>query len=114
MWGQFRVEVTLRNPTASTIRVYSCGPAAERESAAGWQRALEPICSLAGPGYLELPPGSERMETAQIAGALSGNGGPEFLGGVLAGRYRLLYRYGAVGQVGLLDEARSTPFDVTE
>ena len=114
VWGQIPVEVTLRNPTASTIRVYSCGPTAERETSAGWQVAIEPYCLLSGPGYVEMAPGSERTQKTQITGALSGPGGPEFLNGTLAGRYRVLYRFSLPGVEGPLDEARSAPFEVTE
>jgi len=113
-WGQIPVEVTLRNPTASTIRVQSCAPTAERETSAGWRIALEPFCALIGPGYIEMLPGSERTTKTLISGALAGPGGPEFLGGVLAGRYRLLYRYSIAGETGDMDEARSAPFEVTE
>ncbi|HEV7990457.1 MAG TPA: hypothetical protein VGP25_01480 [Gemmatimonadaceae bacterium] len=42
--------------------------------------------------------------------ALSGNVGTELEGRVLAGRYRLMYRYAAVGDEGPMDEARSAPF----
>jgi hypothetical protein len=113
-WGRIPVEVTLRNPTAWTIRVYSCAPTAERETSSGWQIALEPMCTLEGPGYVEMLPGSEQTRRAEILGALSGPGGPAFLGGELTGRYRLMYRYAVVGDVGKMDEARSAPFDVTE
>jgi hypothetical protein len=113
-WGQIPVEVTLRNPTSFTVRVYSCAPTAERETASGWQVALEPICAMIGPDYIEMLPGSARTQKTVITGAVTGAGGPAFLGGVLAGHYRLLYRYLVVGDVGLMDEARSAPFDVTE
>jgi hypothetical protein len=97
------------------MRVYGCGPAVEREVTSGrWEIALEPFCNLAFPGYFEMPPGSDRSRQAEIVGALSGPGGPEFLDGVLAGRYRLMYRYSVGGQVGEADKARSAPFVVTE
>jgi hypothetical protein len=114
-WGRFVVQVTLRNATESTMRVYGCGPAVEREVTTGrWEIALEPFCALVGPGYFELPPGSDRSRQAEIVGALSGPGGPEFLDGVLAGRYRLMYRYSVGDYAGEADKARSAPFDVTE
>lgn len=109
------MQVTLRNATESTMRIYGCGPAVEREVASGrWELALEPVCALVGPGYFELPPVSQRSQLEEIVGALSGLGGPEFLGGVFAGRYRLMYRYSVVNYTGDLDIARSAPFDVVE
>jgi hypothetical protein len=115
LWGSFTVDVTLRNATASTIRVYGCGPSLEREVGSGrWVSALEPVCSLFGPGYFELGPMSERSEQRKLTGALNDAGAPEFRDGIVAGRYRLLYRYAAAGAEGSFDEARSGAFEVTE
>jgi hypothetical protein len=115
VWGTFVVDVTLRNATSSAIRVGGCGPAAEREVTSGhWETALEPICSLNGPGGdVDLPPGAEQSDHAVITGSLSAGAGPQLLGGVLAGRYRLVYRYWTVGVWGQAQEARSAAFDVT-
>jgi hypothetical protein len=112
VWGTFPVEVTLDNPSASTLRIFSCSPALERETPSGWQVALEPFCSLSAPGYFELPPGGQKRSSTRVMGALAGPGGPEFLGHTLAGHYRLVYRYSVAGAEGPLDEARSAPFDV--
>jgi hypothetical protein len=114
-WGTFVVDVTLRNATSSAIRVFGCGPAAEREVTSGrWETALEPFCALSGSVDLDLPPGSERADRAVITGSLSPTAGPPLLGGVLGGRYRLVYRYWTVGVWGQAQEARSAPFEVTE
>jgi hypothetical protein len=114
VWGRFSVEVTLRNPSAYTVAVFSCGATAERETPNGWVTALEPVCALSNGVIIELPPSGERTVTEHINGALSGNAAPEFASGVLAGRYRFLYRYAALGDAGAMDEARSAPFDVIE
>ncbi|HEV7990456.1 MAG TPA: hypothetical protein VGP25_01475 [Gemmatimonadaceae bacterium] len=112
-WVLVPVDVTLRNAGTSTIRVESCGPTAEHESSAGWQAALGVLCDAVIPGYFQMTPGSERTLTAHLAGHLSGPGAPQQLDQVFAGRYRLVYRYGA-GDTRILLEARSAPFDVTE
>jgi hypothetical protein len=108
--GRSPVEVTLENASSYTVRVYSCVATLEHETPTGWSTAAEPFCSLTAPGYRELPPSSRQTVRESIMASLSGNAGLGMVGGVLAGRYRLLYRYAAVGNEGPLDEARSAPF----
>lgn len=108
--GRLPVEVTLENPSSYAVRVYSCVATLEHETPTGWSTAVEPFCSLSGPGYRELPPSSQQNVRESIMLALSGNVGTELEGRVLAGRYRLMYRYAAVGDEGPMDEARSAPF----
>lgn len=49
-----------------------------------------------------------------VSGSLSSAAGPMFLGGVLGGRYRLVYYYAVAGFAGNMPQARSVPFDVSE
>jgi hypothetical protein len=114
-WGQFTVQVTLRNTSDEWLAIVSCGPSIEREVApAQWQIALEPVCALVGGQALKLPPHGELSRSEEIMGSLTATAGPQFLSGGLAGRYRLLYRYAPDGYAGLSPLARSGPFVVTD
>ena len=114
-WGQFTVQVRLRNTSEAWLRMISCGPSIEREVAPEqWQLALEPVCALVGGQELRLPPHGELTRSEQVTGSLTAAAGPQFLGGGLAGRYRLVYRYAPDGYAGTSPLARSGPFVVTE
>jgi hypothetical protein len=114
--GQVPLVVTLENPSSSTVRVYSCGPTIERDTPAGWTTAVEPFCDLSSSStsVLELPPSAQRTLNAVIHSVGSGEGRTEIRDGMLVGRYRLMYRYAAVEDVGRMDEARSAPFGDAE
>jgi hypothetical protein len=100
--------VTLENQSNSTIRVYNCGPIAERELSPGrWEIAIEHYCALASATGLEVPPHGTLALTEVVSGVPSGSGG-------IAGRYRLLYRYLGVEEAGQMSEARSAAFEVVE
>jgi hypothetical protein len=103
LWGQFAVDVTLRNVSASPIRVFGCGPAAERETAGDWDMLVEPMCALAGDDF-ELEPMTERTVRANISALIP----------ISPGRYRLVYRFWTVGVWGDAQEARSAPIEVVE
>lgn len=114
VWAQFSVPVTLRNPSDVAMRVVGCGPLAEREVAPQqWETALSPFCDLLGP-VLEIPAHGEIVRETMVSGSLSSAAGPMFLGGVLGGRYRLVYYYAVAGFAGNMPQARSVPFDVSE
>jgi len=114
-WGRFTVQVTLRNTSDQWLTIVSCGPSIEREVSPGqWQIALEPMCALAGGQDLKLPPHGELSGSEEIMGSLTATAGPQFLGGGLAGRYRLLYYYAPDGYAGLSPLARSGPFVVSD
>jgi hypothetical protein len=114
LWGQFALDVTLRNSSSSSINVGFCNPAVERElSGGGWVSAVEPNCASVDGVMTVLEPMIERTERA-VAGALPFNANPQLLGLPVAGRYRLVFQYGTVGNSGLTQEARSAPFDVVE
>jgi len=111
-FGSFSVDALLTNAGNSTILVYDCVQTAEREVAPDrWEMLPAPWCALASNPAIELAPHTSvaRHETIVAAGAM-----PAFPSGTLAGRYRLIYHYAAVGTVWNIAEARSSTFDVVE
>ncbi len=104
-WSSFSVDVLVRNQSDVAVRLVGCGPALERESQRGsWPIVTEMLCALGAGDAIELAPRSERQWRQTIAASRSDTMSP--------GRYRLMFRYAAVGQVGLADEARSAPFEL--
>ncbi len=112
-YGQFTVDVTLKNPTSTTLRLGYDGPTAERETATGqWEPIAAPYSDLVPRPDVDLPPMSELSVRASITLPSSMPAFPS--GGMLAGRYRLVYGYWTVGVFGDLQLARSAPFEVVE
>ena len=115
-YGQFTVDVTLRNPTSATLSLANEGPTAERETATGqWEPVPAPyyeMIAMIKTAAVELPPMSERADRASIIFPSTMAAFPS--GGQLAGRYRLVYRYWTVGVFGDVQLARSAPFEVVE
>jgi hypothetical protein len=104
-WTSFSVDVLVKNESDVAVQMPGCGPAVERESQAGsWPIVAEMLCALGAGDAIELPPRSERQWRQTIAASRSDALAP--------GRYRLMFRYAATGQVGPLDEARSAPFEL--
>jgi len=104
-WTSFAVDVLVKNESDVAVEIPGCGPALEHESQAGsWPIVAEMLCALGAGDAIELPPRSERQWRQTIATSRSDALSP--------GRYRLMFRYAATGQVGPLDEARSAPFDL--
>ncbi|MFL5607306.1 MAG: hypothetical protein ACJ8AD_12730 [Gemmatimonadaceae bacterium] len=107
----FTVDVTLRNPSPTTLRLGYDGPTAERETATDqWEPVPAPYSDLMTRPDVDLPPMSELSAHA----AISLPPGLFPSGGKLAGRYRLVYGYWTVGVFGELQLARSAPFEVVE
>lgn len=110
--GLFRVDASLTNTGTSTIVIFPCGPTVEREAQPGrWEMLPEPYCALAGTDAVELAPGAVISRSETIAATDGTSFNPS---GTVAGRYRLIYRYGAAGSAGPAAEARSDTFDVAE
>lgn len=104
-WAIFSVDVLVKNQSDVAVQIPGCGPALERETQAGsWPIVVEMLCALGAGDAIELPPMSERQWRQTIAASRSD--------GISPGRYRLMFRYAAAGQVGSLDEARSVPFEL--
>ena len=109
-WAIFSVDVLLRNPSDVVVRMPGCGPALEQETQLGtWTVVAEKLCALGAGDFLELPPGSERRSSETLITSYARS---SWSGAAAGGRFRLLYRFAAVGQVGTLDEARSEPFEL--
>jgi len=109
-WAIFSVDVLLANPSDVVVRLPGCGPALEQETQAGsWTVVTEKMCALGAGDAIELSPKSERRSSETIITTYARS---SFSGAASPGRYRLLYRFAAVGQVGTLDEARSEPFEL--
>ena len=108
-WATFSVDVLLTNPSDVVVRIPGCGPALEQETRlGGWVVVTEKLCALGAGDAIELPPMTERRSSETLfttyARAAAQAATP--------GRYRLLYRFATVGQVGALNEARSEPFEL--
>jgi hypothetical protein len=109
-WAIFTVDVLLANPSDVLVRIPGCGPALEQETLlGGWTIVSEKMCALGAGDAIELPPRSERRSSETIITTYARS---SFSGAASLGRYRLLYRFAPVGQVGPLDEARSEPFEL--
>jgi hypothetical protein len=109
-WATFSVDVLLANPSDVAVRLPGCGPALEQETQlGGWIVVAEKFCALGAADAVELQPWTQRRTTETLIttyarAAASAAATP--------GRFRLLYRWTAVGQVGALEEARSEPFEL--
>jgi hypothetical protein len=112
-YGQFTVDVTLRNPTSTTLRLNPYGPTTERETATGQWEPI-PVAYLYGGQKpdIDLPPMSELPDRASITLPSGMSTFPS--GGTLPGRYRLVYGYWTVGVFGEVQLARSAPFELVE
>ena len=109
-WAIFSVDVLLRNPSDVVVRMPGCGPALEQETQLGtWTVVAEKMCALGGGDFVELAPGSERRSNETLVTTYARS---SWSGAAAGGRFRLLYRFAAVGQAGTLDEARSEPFEL--
>jgi hypothetical protein len=108
-WAIFSVDVLLTNPSDIVVRIPGCGPALEQETQSGsWIVVAEKMCALGAGDAIDLSPKSERRTSETILTMYARSS----FSGAAIGRYRLLYRFTAVGQVGTLDEARSEPFEL--
>lgn len=109
-WATFSVDVLLKNPSDVVVRIPGCGPALEQETQlGGWVVVSEKLCALGAGDAIELPPMSERRSSETLITTYARAAASQ---AATPGRYRLLYRFGAVGQVGALDSARSEPFEL--
>ena len=108
-WSIFSVDVLLTNASTVIVRIPGCGPALEQETSAGsWIVVAEKMCALGAGDAIELPPSSERRSSETLVTTYARSS----FSGAAVGRYRLLYRFAAAGQVGALDEARSAAFEL--
>jgi hypothetical protein len=113
--GGFAGEALLRNSTATDMRVNACAPDVEREIRSGeWLTVLRRYCTLQlGLSDVEVPAMGE-IAVPWAAYAPFSGADPSTIDADLAGRYRLVYRYIAEGESGNMEEARSSPFVVTD
>ena len=108
-WTVFSVDVRLTNASDVVVSIPGCGPALEQETPlGGWVVVTQMMCALGAGDAVELAPRSERRSRESIA-LYPRSTATEAR---TPGRFRLLYRFTAVGQVGTLDEARSEPFEL--
>ena len=111
--GSFAVNVSFSNPGDVPVRVTSPLATVEREVVPErWEIVIEPVYTLIDLEALEVAPRSVVSRQETISASLGGGAVPSFPNGVIAGRYRLLYRYVATGSSGAFAEARSPAFDV--
>ena len=108
-WAVFSVDVRLANTSDVVVRLPGCGPALEQERPLGeWIIVTQMMCALGAGDAIELSPKSERR-SSQTFTLYPRSTASEAR---TPGRFRLLYRFAAVGQVGAFDEARSAPFEL--
>ena len=109
-WTSFSVDVALANESDVVVSLPGCGPVVEQETPqGGWIAVAQMMCALGAGDAIELAPRSERRSSQTIT-LYPRSTATEAR---TPGRFRLLYRFTAEGQAGgVLDEARSDPFEL--
>ncbi|MEP6730683.1 MAG: hypothetical protein ABJE10_08595 [bacterium] len=88
VWLQFGVPIEIRNTGKTVVSFQSCMSTIEERVDDHWHAVWTPYCALTSAAATDIQPGEAKQFSVEVAGVLSGPGGPRWDSSSITGTHR--------------------------